>query len=118
MRALAACALLLALSTLPTAAFAMRSQGHHGVRVQVRHHHPNQFRTMHRAPLLGGVLGGGFYDGGGYYGSGAAPYAESTAPEPVVVPAPPPPRRIGDDRPTVEHTDVGVTIIRGPGLNH
>jgi hypothetical protein len=63
-------------------------------------------------------LGGGFYDDGGYYRSDAAPYAESTAPEPVVVPAPLPPRRIGDDRPTVEHTDVGVTIIRGPGLNH
>jgi hypothetical protein len=115
MRALVAFALLLSLSTLPTAAYAMRPEGRHGVRVHVQHHRLHQFRTMHRAPLVGG----GFFEGGGYYESDAAPYAESTAPQPVAPPAPPaPPRRVGDDRPTVEHTDVGVTIIRGPGSSH
>ena len=110
MRALVAFALLFSLS-MPTAALAMRSGVHHGVRFHVRHH-PNQFRATHRTPWFGG----GFYEGGGYYQSDTAPFAESTVPEPVVPPAPP--RRVGDDRPTVEHTDVDVTIIRGPGSRH
>jgi hypothetical protein len=118
MRALISFALLLSLSTLPTAAYAMQGHGGHGVRVHVgHHHHMNRFHTMHRSRLLGdGFIGDGFGDG--YYGSDGVPYAGGAAPQPVVVPpAPPPlPRRVGDDRPTVEHTDVGVTIIRGPHL--
>jgi hypothetical protein len=110
MRGLIAFALLLSLSMMPTAAYAMRGHGGHGVRVHVGHHH-HRLHTTQRTALVGdGFLGDG------YYGSEGVPYAESPAPEPMIVPPAPLPRRFGDDRPTVEHTDVGVTIIRGPHL--
>ena len=118
MRAVMSLGLLLALATAPTASYAMRAGGGHGVRVHIQHiqHHGlHHFRTMRRTPFVGEAFGDGFY------GSDLAPYGaygETAAPEPIAVPSALPLRRVGDDRPTVEHTDVGVTIIRGPGLSH
>jgi hypothetical protein len=125
MRAVISLGLLLALSTVPTASFAgMRTASGHGARIHVRHiqHHlVHRFQTMRGTRFLGNGFNrfNGFVDG--FYDSDAAryaaPYVESAAPEAVAIPAASPlPRRVGDDRPTVEHTDVGVTIIRGPHL--
>jgi hypothetical protein len=101
-------ALLLAISAPQDEALAgMRNGGGHGARIHVQHHRLHQLRTNQGRALLGG----GLY-------ADEAPYVEGAAPEPAVVAAPPslplPLRRVGNDRPTVEHTDVGVTIIRGP----
>ncbi len=107
MRVVLALALLSALSTVPAVSQAgMRPQSSHGVRAPAQHHRPHPFRATPGAVILGGGLDQ----------SSAAPPLEITPPEPMVPPAPP--RRVGDDRPTVEHTDVGVTIIRGPGSRH
>jgi hypothetical protein len=131
MRAVISLGLLLALSTAPTASYAgMRTGSGHGARIHIRHvqHHlVHHFQTRRGTRFVGNGLnrfngfGGfnGFADGFYDWDAAryAAPYVENAAPEAVAIPAAPPlPRRLGDDRPTVEHTDVGVTIIRGPHL--
>jgi hypothetical protein len=71
---------------------------------------------------VGGGFGGGFGapvalgEGGGFSEGGAA-----AEPRVIVVAAPfggPPPRRPEDERPTVEQTPSGVTIIRGVVSHH
>jgi hypothetical protein len=134
MRAVISLGLLLALSTVPTASYAgMRTGSGHGARIHIRHvqhHRVHHFQTMRGTRFVGNGFNrfNGFSGFGGFGGFGdgfydsdaaryAAPYVENAAPEAVAIPAAPPqPRRLGDDRPTVEHTDVGVTIIRGPHL--
>jgi hypothetical protein len=131
MRAVLSLGLLLALSTAPMASYAgMRTGSGHGARIHIRHvqhHRVHHFQTRRGTRFVGngfnrfngfngfGGFGDGFYDSDA--ARYAAPYVENAAPEAVAIPAAPPlPRRLGDDRPTVEHTDVGVTIIRGPHL--
>jgi hypothetical protein len=122
MRAVISLGLLLALSTVPTASYAgMRTGSGHGARIHIghiQHHRVHHFQTMRGTRFLGSGFNGfidGFYDSDA--ARYAAPYVENAAPQSVAIAtAPPLPRRVGDDRPTVEHTDVGVTIIRGPHL--
>ena len=126
MRAVISLGLLLALSTVPTASYAgMRTGSGHGARIHIRHIHQrhlvHHFQTMRGTRFPGNGFNrfngfaDGFYDGDA--ARYAAPYVENAVPEAVAIPAAPAlSRRVGDDRPTVEHTDVGVTIIRGPHL--
>jgi hypothetical protein len=105
MRAVMTLALLLTLTASPTTADARNGRGH-GIAAHRVHH----LRMNHvRAPRVVSFIPAEFFDAGG------APFIAGAMPEPVV-PAPPPPLppRRHDDRPSVEHTDAGVTIIRGP----
>jgi hypothetical protein len=126
-------AIPLALCALPAAANGpMRTGG------SPNHH----FAVMHRFPPLhevvrlhgrvvfprfsrwAGGYGNGFGGGYGYYGLGGYDLggyidgAGASAPGQAVIAMAPPPRSPGDDRPTVETTTSGVTIIRGPGSHH
>lgn len=58
--------------------------------------------------------------GGVPYGVDVAGQGSGQAPNVVVVtvPAPTPPARLADERPSIETTPQGVTIIRGPGSMH
>jgi hypothetical protein len=94
--------LVLALALATTAQADMRQETGN-IHAHVQRHRLH--RTMHAVISLDN----GFYD------VDAVPDVEGSAPLPVVMPPPPPPYRICNDRPTVEHTEFGVTIIRGPG---
>jgi len=125
----------LLLPALPAAATEAHGGGHHasGMPFEVfrgghhafHRHHPFHFHAM-RHPFvgpgdwgLGWGWGGGGGDGGWGWGEPAAAGLAEPAPSPGLgMLPPPPPMRTADERPSVESTPQGVTIVRGPGSHH
>ncbi len=113
-------AVLTAASALPAAADHMPRRSSHLV---VKGHFRTSFPRhgfFRNHPLLGPLaLGGAAFIPGDYSDGGFAPgmplvILPSTAPAPAQLPA----RSAVEERPSVETTEDGVVIVRGPGSRH
>jgi hypothetical protein len=126
MRLLLLLALLLTLPVLPAAAEHGGSHGGFGTARMHGFHHGQFFRfrgapfAFSRSPY--GYGGWGYFpdwdwgwDGDWAWNGGGAAPPPASAPNYLL---PPRPRFATEERPSVETTSQGVTIIRGPGSHH
>jgi len=124
-------ALLLSLPALPAAANSFHGHGSAGMANHhfFFHHQHFPFHGFHRQNPFWAWNGRGWNGGWGWGWGGPADWGwgwdwnngapgAMTAAQPYAFPPPPPQRLAQDERPTVETTATGVTIIRGPGSHH
>jgi hypothetical protein len=107
-------------STLPAAADHMPRQPSH---LAVNGHHQTFFPRhgfFHHHPLLSSLASGGLAVIPGDYFDGGFPSGMPLVIVPSSAPAVAqlPPRSAVEERPSVESTEEGVVIVRGPGSRH